>query len=289
MSSDPKTREGLKTMTEGNNDQRKPKLTLDQAVKNVQTAWDKFRDAQLYAFHAAVPTLEFARANEHDFRVYCQDRSIKGDLPETQVVELMIQNDPEADAISGERRAEYGAAIGWFASRALWPETDAEKAVQLAKQRGRIKGIAGLYRNHKEAQNPEAVTAKEKAKATKAANAMRAKLLNSAGANNDDVKSDPTGLPTDRTASTDPAHQAKQSRPRSALAEEFSRKLDAAGVVPLSPGELPDLGVSLYLVIHDQSIGEPRMFEIAYTETGYHLLLDNIIQRRRETQTPTSC
>jgi hypothetical protein len=73
-------------MDENDREDRKPELRLDPAVKNMQAAWAKFRDTQLYAFHAAVPTLEFARANEHDFRVYCQDRSIKGDLPETQVV-----------------------------------------------------------------------------------------------------------------------------------------------------------------------------------------------------------
>ena len=78
------------------------------------------------------------------------------------------------------------------------------------------------------------------------------------------------------------------SHPRSALAKEFGHKLDTAGVVPLSPADLPDLGVSLYLVIHDQSIGQPRMFEIVYPETGYRLLLDDMIQRHRETQTPTS-
>jgi hypothetical protein len=270
-------------MTIEYNEPRKPELTLDQAVKNLQAAWIKFRDAQLYAFHAAVPVLEFARANEDDFRVYCQDRSIKGDLLETQVVELMIQNDPEADAISRERRAEYGAAIGWFATWALCPETDAYKAVQLAKQKGRIAGIASLYRNHKDAQNPEVAAAKEKAKTTKVANTTRPKVLTSAAANTDDLTSDPTGVPTERKGSTEPALQAEYSQSRSDLAEEFGRKLDAAGVVPLLPGNLPDLGVSLYLVIHDQSTGQPRMFEIVYTETSYRLLLDNIIQRQRET------
>jgi hypothetical protein len=275
-------------MTAENNEPRKPVLTLDQAVKNMQAAWTKFRDAQLYAFHAAVPVLEFARANETDFRVYCQDRSLRGDLPETQVAELMIQNDPEAGAISGERRAEYGAAIGWFATRTLCPETDPEKAVQLAKQKGRIKGIAELYRNHKDAENPDAAAAKEKAKATKAANGKRAKLLNSAAENSQDSISDPTGVPTERKGSTEPALQSECSQSRSDLAEEFARKLDAAGAVPLLPGNRPDLGVSLYLAIYDQSTGQPRMFEIAYTETGYRRLLDDIIQRVRDIRTAKS-
>jgi hypothetical protein len=279
---------GRLQMEEGDRQDRKPELTLDQAVKNMQAAWTKFRDAQLYAFHAAVPVLEFARAHEDDFRVYCQDRSLRGDLPETQVAELMIQNDPEAGAISGERRAEYGAAIGWFATRTLCPETDPEKAVQLAKQKGRIKGIAELYRNRKDAENPDAAAAKEKAKVTKAANGKRAKLLNNAAGNGDDSISDPKGVAADRRESTKPVHQADGSHPRSALAKEFGRQLDAAGVVPLSPADLPDLAIGLYLVLHDQSIGQPRMFEILYTETVYRLLLDNIIQRHQETQTSTS-
>jgi hypothetical protein len=274
-------------MTEENNEQRKLKLTLDQAVKTMQAAWTKFRAAQLYAFHAAVPVLEFARANEDDFRVYCQDRNVKGDLPETRVVELLVQDDPDADAISGERRAEYGAAIGWFADRKLCPETDADRAVQLAKQKGRIAGIAGLYRNCKDAQNPQAAAAKEKAKATKVAT-TRAKVLTSAAANTDDLISDPTGVPTERKGSTGPSLQAECSQSRSDLAEEFARKLDAAGAVPLLPGNRPDLGVSLYLAIYDQSTGQPRMFEITYTETGYRRLLDDIIQRVRDIRTAKS-
>jgi hypothetical protein len=272
-------------MEEGDRQDRKAELTLDQIVKKMQAAWTKFRDAQLYAFHAAVPGLEFARANKDDFRVYCQDRSIKGDLPETQVVELLVQDDPDADAISGERRAEYGAVIGWFATSALCPERDADKAVQLAKQKGRIAGIARLYRNYKDAQNPQAVAAKEKVKATKVANTTRAKVLTSAAANTDDLISDPRGVPTDRTASTDPTHQAQCSQSRSDLAEEFARKLDEAGAIPLLPGNRPDLGVSLYLAIYDQSTGQPRMFEITYTETGYRRLLDEIIRRARDIRT----
>jgi hypothetical protein len=72
------------------------------------------------------------------------------------------------------------------------------------------------------------------------------------------------------------------------LAKEFGRQLDAEGVVPLSPTDLPDLAVGLYLVLHDQSIGQPRMFEILYTEMVYRLLLDNIIQWHQETQTSMS-
>jgi len=218
---------------------RKPKLTLDPAVKNMQAKWAYSRDAQLFAFHAAVPVLEFARANPGDFRLYCQDRSVRGDLPETQVAELMIQNDPEADAISRERRAEYGNAIGWFADRNLCPETDAEKAVQLAIQKGRIKGIAEAYRLHKHAPTPGAVGSKQGPKKS-------SKLT---------------------------------TRRRTHLVNEFSRKLNEAGVLPCPPANLPDLGVGLFLVICDQPGGQPKMFEIFETEERYRLLLNTIIKK----------
>src|SRR5207248_7195919 len=103
-----------------------------------------------------VPGLEFARANPDDFRLYCRDRGVNGDLPETQVAQLLIQNDPEADAITRERRAEYGAAIGWFADRNLCPEADPDKAVHFAKQKGSLTGIAAHYRSQKDIENPEA-------------------------------------------------------------------------------------------------------------------------------------
>jgi hypothetical protein len=157
-------------MTEENNEQRKLKLTLDQAVKTMQAAWTKFRAAQLYAFHAAAPVLEFARTDQGDFRVYCQDRSVKGDLAETQVVELLIQTDPDGDVISRERRGEYGAAIGWFADRKLCPETDAEKAIELARGKGGIKGIASAYRD---ATTPDA-TKRQRAEAAQKARQTKA-------------------------------------------------------------------------------------------------------------------
>ena len=77
-------------MTEKNQQKRKLKVTLDHAVKHMQAAWTRVRHAQLYGFHAAVSALEIARANEDDFRVYCRDRSVRGDLLETQVAELII-------------------------------------------------------------------------------------------------------------------------------------------------------------------------------------------------------
>jgi hypothetical protein len=245
--------EGLQIVSVEDGKQRKLELTLDHAVKNMQVAWNTSRYAQLYAFHAAVPALEIARANPDDFRVYCQDRSVGGDLPETQVAELLIQNDPDADAISRERRAEYGAAIGWFADRNLCPEMDAEKAVQCAIQKGRIKGIAELYRSHKNAQNPDAAASKKRAKRSKTATATQAELR--------------TRCRTDY------------------LVEEFRRKLDEAGVVPCLPENLPDFGVGLFLVIGDPPSGQPRMFEIRQTDAKYRLLLDTIIKQHVEKRT----
>jgi hypothetical protein len=182
-------------MTKNDNGERKPELTLDEIVKSMQAAWTKFRDAQLYALHAAVPGLEFARAKPDDFRVYCQDLSVKGDLPETQIAELLIQDDPDADAISRERRAEYGAAIGWFADRDLCPEAEADKAVQLAKRSGRIAGIAGAYRNHKDAEKPMAAAAKERTQATKVTNDPQRNLGKISAAKSGDTKFQATGSP----------------------------------------------------------------------------------------------
>jgi hypothetical protein len=290
-------------MIERNDHQRKLDLTLDQRVRNMQAAWTKSRDFQLYAFQAAVSVLEFARANPDDFRVYCQDRSIRGDLPETQVAELMIQSDPDAHAISRERRGEYGAAIAWFADRNLCPDTDAEKAVHLAKQKGRINGVAGLYRRHRDIENPGAAATKARVGATKAANAVQAKLRTSAAANSTDTTSHASETPRDNNgdevkgsvfysrrdpsetsarASRESTDTAKYSDRRADLAEEFGRKLDEAGVVSCSRGDLPGLGVGLFLVIHDQSNRQPRMFEIVQTETDLRLLVDTIIKWHRE-------
>jgi hypothetical protein len=287
-------------MDENHQEERKPELTLDRAVKNSQAAWSKFREAQLYAFHAAVPALELARTDEGYFRVFCQDRGIKGDLPETQIAELMLQDDPDADAISRERRAEYGAAIGWFADRNLCAEVDAEKAVQLAKQKGRIKGIAALYRNHKKAENPEAVASKKRATATKEANATQATLGTSAAAHIMDTTSHTAWMPGDskgaevtRCGPADTTSEASEEstspkgcvRRRTDLVEEFSRKLAEAGVVPYSPQNGSDLGVGLFLVIYDQPSGHSRMFQIVETDMNYRLLLDTIIKRHAETNT----
>jgi hypothetical protein len=78
---------------------------------------------------------------------------------------------------------------------------------------------------------------------------------------------------------------ALRTRSRTELVEEFSRKLDEAGVVPYSPENLPDFGVGLFLVLRDQPRGQPRMFEIVETDANYRLLVDTII-KRHTTQLP---
>jgi hypothetical protein len=148
---------------------RKEDLTLDELIHAMQNAWIRFRNAQLYAFCAGAPVLTWARANEEDFLTHCRRNSIVGDTHETRVVELMLAEDGDGEAISRERRAEYAACIGWFADRELCPETDPDKAVALAQEKRRITGIAKAYREKKDARNPEAKAAKEKGQATKRA------------------------------------------------------------------------------------------------------------------------
>jgi hypothetical protein len=146
----------------------KETLTLEELVHAMQNAWTRFRDAQLYAFCVGAPVLTWARENEADFDIYCRRHRIVGDALETRVVELMLAEDGDSEAISRERRAEYGNAIGWFADRELCPESDPDKAVALARKKRRISGIAQEYRDKKDANNPKAKAAKLKGQATKA-------------------------------------------------------------------------------------------------------------------------
>jgi hypothetical protein len=136
----------------------------------MQNAWTRFRDAQLYSFFHAASVLTWARENEADFLTYCKRDNIGGDTHETRIVELMIALDPDAEAITRERRAEYGNCIGWFADPTLCPETEADKAVALARQTSRISGIARAYRAKKDAEDAVAKAAKLKAQETKAKN-----------------------------------------------------------------------------------------------------------------------
>jgi hypothetical protein len=147
---------------------RKGDLTLDPLVHTMQNAWTGFRRAQLVAFYYAAPVLIWARENEADFLIYCRRHRIPGNTHETRVVELMLAEDGDSEAISRERRAEYAACIGWFADRELCPVADADKAVALAQEKRGITGIAREYREKKDAVNPKAKDAKLKGQATKA-------------------------------------------------------------------------------------------------------------------------
>jgi hypothetical protein len=149
-------------------DARKGDLTLDQLVHIMQKGWTRFRNAQLHAFCTAAPVLTWAREREADFLTYCRQSGIVGDTPETRVIELMLAEDGDRGSISRERRAEYAACIGWFADHELCPETNPNKAVALARQKGRITGIAKEYRDKKDAENPKDKAAKDKVQATKA-------------------------------------------------------------------------------------------------------------------------
>jgi len=152
----------------------KEHLTLDELIHAMQNAWARFRDAQLHAFFAAAPVLIWARENEADFRTYCKRNSVSGQELENLVVELMLAADSDGEdlerkpTISRERRAEYGDSIAFFADHELCPETDPDKAVALARQKGRITGIARAYREKKDAETPKLKSAKEKARATRA-------------------------------------------------------------------------------------------------------------------------
>ena len=147
----------------------KEDLTLDELVHAIQNAWTRFRNAQLYAFCAAAPVLAWARENQPDFLTYCEGKGIKCITHETRVVELLLARDGESRVISRERRAEYADCLGWFADLELCPETDPDKAVALAKDNGRMTGTAIRYREKKDAGNPKAKAAKQKAQATKRA------------------------------------------------------------------------------------------------------------------------
>ena len=147
---------------------RKEDLTLDELVHTAQSAWNLFRNAQLYAFFHAAPVLLWARENGADFLTYCERHAVAGETYETHVAELLLAADGDADTISRERRAEYRNCIGWFADHELCPETDPDKAVALARQKRRISGIAREYRDKKDANNPKAKAAKLKGQATKA-------------------------------------------------------------------------------------------------------------------------
>jgi hypothetical protein len=84
---------------------------------------------------------------------------------ETLAFALQVSNDPDAGSLTRSQRVEYASGLGWFAH--LCPETDPDKAVTLARSRGRLSGIAALYREHKDEKDPSRQRRVAKARATR--------------------------------------------------------------------------------------------------------------------------
>jgi hypothetical protein len=279
---------------------RKEKPTLDELVHGMRDTWiTRVRDGQLYAFHAGSHVLAWARENEADFLTYCKRNSIVGDTHETRVVELMLAADPDGEdserhpTITRERRAEYGNCIGWFADRELCPEADAGNAVALARQKGRITGIAKEFRDKKDAENPKLKAAKQNGQATR---------VRRQGAEYTTVSSSPAQVaigqhPTDLSGLGDAQQEQvpvvlsedgesptdREDNPVS-LAGELGRELDEAGVGFYSPGDLADFPVVHYLAIKDRPDGQPRLFTITASVEMYRQLAAEIISRHRTSQ-----
>jgi hypothetical protein len=236
----------------------KEELTLDELIHAMQNAWSHFRNAQLYAFWAAAPVLTWARENEADFRTYCKRNTVRGQELETLVVELMLGADGDGEAILRERRAEYAACIGWFADRDLCPDTDPNKAVMLAQEKGRITGIAQAYREKKDAANPTAKAAKQKAQATKA------RRVNKASRPDVAVPKDPRSVAAEGTGSAESISDDAPDRSDDAADEpvfltrriqggphdELIEEIIATGKRVELPRELDHLpGVALWLTV----------------------------------------
>jgi len=265
---------------------RKEDLTLDERVHTMRAAWTRFRNAQLYAFCAAAPVLKWARENEADFRTYCKRNTVRGQELETLVVELMLGADGDGEAILRERRAEYAACIGWFADRDLCPDTDPNKAVMLAQEKGRITGIAQAYREKKDAENPKQKAAKEKGQATKKARRQspensvpRAASAASARVFAQQMDSQPTIIERTREAGQDFCAAAGNS---DAVLAFMSRHRISAGVKQ----ELDDDNhVQVYLRVWNSREGQFQLFGPALDpELADHLA--NTIAREHKERAP---
>ncbi len=267
---------------------RKVDLTLDALVHAAQNAWNCFRDAQLYAFFYAAPVLVWAQENEADFLTYCKRNNIVGDTHGTRVVELMIATDPDSEdtekqpTIPRERRAEYAACIGWFADSELCPEIDADKAVALARQKGRITGIAREFRDKKDAENPKLKAAKEKGLATRASRQRKEATTASPPHAHVKIGKHPVDLSTLGASAQEQiaAEMVQDNEDNTAsLAGELGRELDKAGVGFYSPGDLADFPVVHYLAIKDRPDGQPRLFAMTASNNMYRQLAAAIISR----------
>jgi hypothetical protein len=137
--------------------------TLTQLVETAQTGWRRLRAAELYVLAAGAPLLRFAEAQQKVFREYCGRVLRETNSParvidparaslETLAFALQVSNDPDARTLTRSQRTEYASGLGWFAH--LCTESDPDKAVELARSRGRLRGIAALYRKHKDEKDP---------------------------------------------------------------------------------------------------------------------------------------
>ena len=257
-------------------------LTLDQLVHAMQNAWTRFRNAQLYAFCAAAPVLAWAREHEADFLTYCESKGIKCITHETRVVELLLAEDGDSGPISRERRAEYAACIAWFADRDLCPETDPDKAVALAREKG-ITGIAQAYREKKDAENPKQKAAKEKGQATKKARRQspensvpRAASAAAARVFAQQMDSQPTIIERTREAGQDFCAAAGNS---DAVLAFMSRHRISAGLKPEFDGDNP---VQIYLRVWN---GKEKQFQLFGPALDFDLadnLADIIVREHHE-------
>lgn len=256
----------------------KEELTLNQLVHKMQTAWTQFRDAQLYAFFYAAPVLTWARENEPEFIAYCKSKSIGCETHETRVVELMIAMDSDGKAISRERRAEYGNCVGWFADSELCPPTDPDKAVALARVKGRITGIAKEYRAKKDAENPKLREAKQEGLATKtrrAASAAVAREIVEIDAQEPDG-SKPSIIPL-RRAGDNPCCEA------SGDAEAMLEFLNRHGIEPGIQRELEESEeILIYLRVFKEKTDKLIWYGAAVDDDFADNIADIIVRQHKE-------
>jgi hypothetical protein len=262
---------------------RKVDLTLEERVHTAQNAWNLFRRRAVICVLSCRPGLLWARENEADFLTYCERHGVTGETHETRAPELLLAADSDADAISRERRAEYGNCIGWFADHELCPETDPDKAVALARQKGRITGIAQEYRDTKDANNPKAKGAKLKGQVTKKArrqgsenNVSQAASAAAARVLAEQMDSQPTTISRTREAGRDFCAAAGNS---DAMLAFMSRHGIPAGV----KHELDDdHHVQIYLRVRNSTEKQFQLFGPALDPDFADNLADIIVREHNE-------
>src|SRR5262249_46222958 len=152
--------------------------TFEQLVADAQRDWSRFLDAQLYVLAATIELLRFAEAHKKEFRDYCCNVFREINSPrkvidparaslESLVFVAAILKAPAARRLKRDQRDEYANGLGWFAH--MCRESDAEKAVELARSLGGLTGIAALYRKHKDEKDPSRQRRVAKSRATRSA------------------------------------------------------------------------------------------------------------------------